>query len=82
MATRMQDRSLEGSNHDTLHSTTGRSQSISVYISRWQKAATMLLIEGLEPDEQLIAKAASVFKVPFSLYELAEVYPRHIPTDA
>lgn len=41
----------------------------------------MLLIEGLEPDEQLVAKAASVFTTPFCFYELAGVYPRNVPPD-
>lgn len=36
----------------------------------------MLLIETLEPDEQLVAKTASLFTVPFCFYELAAVYPR------
>lgn len=42
------------------------------------RAAAMLLIESLAPDEQLTAKAASVFTNPFSLYELVLVCPMAI----
>eukprot|EP01053_Blabericola_migrator_P010733 Blabericola_migrator_1__10732@NODE_613_length_7277_cov_58_358391_g446_i0_p1_GENE_NODE_613_length_7277_cov_58_358391_g446_i0NODE_613_length_7277_cov_58_358391_g446_i0_p1_ORF_typecomplete_len1379_score196_59Guanylate_cyc/PF00211_20/2_3e20Guanylate_cyc/PF00211_20/5_6e23_NODE_613_length_7277_cov_58_358391_g446_i01464138 len=45
------------------------------------RAATMLLIEAMEPDEQLVAKTASVFTVPFCFYELAAVYPRTMPLE-
>lgn len=43
------------------------------------RAATMLLIEAMEPDEQLVAKTASVFTLPFCFYEIAAVYPRTMP---
>eukprot|EP01054_Gregarina_sp_Poly1_P002147 Gregarina_sp_Poly_1__2146@NODE_156_length_12377_cov_161_699350_g138_i0_p5_GENE_NODE_156_length_12377_cov_161_699350_g138_i0NODE_156_length_12377_cov_161_699350_g138_i0_p5_ORF_typecomplete_len428_score80_48_NODE_156_length_12377_cov_161_699350_g138_i070438326 len=42
----------------------------------------MLLIEAMEPDEQLVAKTASVFTVPFCFYELAAVYPRTMPLES
>ncbi|EZG70692.1 adenylate/guanylate cyclase [Gregarina niphandrodes] len=42
------------------------------------RAATMMLIEALEPEEQLVAKCASVFTLPFCFYELSAIFPKAI----
>jgi hypothetical protein len=38
----------------------------------------MSLMERLEPDEQLVAKVASIFPVPFTEFEIQAIYPRII----